>query len=804
MALVSHDRLPGIIIPSDQDIYETSQVTSLMLAAYHGNIERVLSLLKENQQSIMSKNIFGQTAFDYAIDNGQISVIDILLAYNIDLYDIDSNGQNILHRCAQYGSMPKVETCLTIGINTDICNRDGDTALTIAARSGNLNIVKLLVNSGSDVSIRNNDGLNATDCAFCNNHEEVQAFLLASQELAIPHSLGCTMLEECRQGNIESVKSLIDAHGEAIVNFRDQSFQHYSPLHVACNAGHLALAQLLKQNRANINSRNHIFDTILMSSSIRNNMHIVEWLITQGVRMNNRNSFHESALFVAAIKGYFPMVKLLVENGILLNFHTTKNSTALHAAVQEQHFDILAYLLNKGALPDVTGYGGTPLRQAVILKNMVMVECLIKYGACVNQHDHNTNSPLTAAVTANSLYMVRYLIEKGADANITDKNGFSPKDIARSLGYYDIESYLTNITRFKVPLDATFNRNVPTAQDHLFQMCQTGKGTKNQFDSFIRGGADVNGINIDGRTPLIVATKNCSKNCVQWLLEKRVCVFTKDKESVTAIEYAVENEDKDLVALLLNASHESINTKQTKQVLESSTNRSIQFNSHTSTSITTMLLEHCGFSGNYISSLLKKCITFENVVIAEILFGYQLGSDLFDPSVVTISCMSSNLDILQHLVKYISDSKHRHFYFKLAVRLCLANQLHQALSTLTHELSSPEDIFWTSNQNFWCGFESEAFKLTMEFVVDKSLDINAQNISGWTFLMYAASMGMVEVVKFLLLKGADSCMVNKDEEDAIGIALKAGQYETAMLLTDEPLVASGILDAHIRITQKNL
>ena len=804
MTSVSVDRLPGIVIPSEPDTYDTSEVTSLMLAAYHGDIGNVLTLLKENEHCVMSRNVFGQTALHYAIDNGQINVIDVLVAYEADLHELDSHGQNILHRCVQYGSMPKVETCLTVGINIDICDSNGDTALTIAAQRGYLNIVKLLVNGGSDISIRNNAGLNATDCAFCNNQKEVQEFLLNSKSRPIDDTLKEIMIQTCNCGSIETVRSLVDANGEAIVNFREECFSYVSPFHLACRNGHLALAQLLKQNKANIHSRNQTLNTPLISSVFNNQLHIVEWLIATGVRMNDRNIFNGCALHTAVFQGYMPIVKLLVENGIMLNFHKTNCFTAVHIAVQEEHLDILDYLLEKGALPDVKIEGGvTPLLKAVASKNVAMVECLIKYGACVNKYDHDFNTPILVAVTENSLDMVKYLIEKGADVNITQENGYSPRDAACSLGYFDIVSYLTNVKPSNVHLDAIFQKNIPDAQESLFKMCQTGKGTRHQFDQFIRAEANVNGIDSAGRTPLIVATQNCSKQCVQWLLEKSVRVFTRDQESFTAIQYAVENKDIDILGLLLqNVSHNNINKEQTQHVLESAIKHCIKSNSYVSVCITNILLKHCffrGLKGNCTPKLLKECITFESLAIAKLLFNHQLRFDSFEPILVILYCMNSHLGMLQCLVQYISDSRHCLFYVKLAVRFCLANQLKQALCTVTQKLFNGEEIFWSNNQNFWCGSESSAFKNTMELVVDKGLDIDAQNISGCTFLMFAASMGMVEEVKYILQKGGDISMVNKAGKDALDMALDAGQYEIAMLLTDGPSRISGILNAHIDV-----
>ena len=68
-----------------------------------------------------------------------------------------------------------------------------------------------------------------------------------------------------------------------------------------------------------------------------------------------------------------------------------------------------------------------------------------------------------------------YLIEKGAAVNVVDKYGLSTKDVAFSLGYYDIASLLTNLIQSQIHLEERFYTNV---QDQLFKMCQTGKGTK--------------------------------------------------------------------------------------------------------------------------------------------------------------------------------------------------------------------------------------------------------------------------------------------------------------------------------------
>ena len=67
-----------------------------MLAAFHGNSEEVLTLLKEDQHCITHRNICEQTAVHYAIDNGQIRVIDTLLAFEADMPS--NNGSAVVDK----------------------------------------------------------------------------------------------------------------------------------------------------------------------------------------------------------------------------------------------------------------------------------------------------------------------------------------------------------------------------------------------------------------------------------------------------------------------------------------------------------------------------------------------------------------------------------------------------------------------------------------------------------------------------------------------------------------------------------
>jgi ankyrin repeat protein len=59
-------------------------------------------------------------------------------------------------------------------------------------------------------------------------------------------------------------------------------------------------------------------------------------------------------------------------------------------------------------------------------------------------------------------------------------------------------------------------------------------------------------------------------------------------------------------------------------------------------------------------------------------------------------------------------------------------------------------------------------------VLDKQADINMPDPKGYTALMYAANLGLVENVKTLLAKGADAMLKSSDGETALSLAEREG------------------------------
>jgi len=67
-------------------------------------------------------------------------------------------------------------------------------------------------------------------------------------------------------------------------------------------------------------------------------------------------------------------------------------------------------------------------------------------------------------------------------------------------------------------------------------------------------------------------------------------------------------------------------------------------------------------------------------------------------------------------------------------------------------------------------------------LLDRGANVNAATNAGFTALMIAADAGHIENINFLLSKGADPRLKNKEGQDAIAIAMKADQEKAVEAL----------------------
>jgi len=128
-----------------------------------------------------------------------------------------------------------------------------------------------------------------------------------------------------------------------------------TPLHYACQNGNFEIIEFLVSNLANINMKNSystyypIFDAITATND-KNVYDIIKLLLDNGADINSIDSFGNTLLHYAVEKENIALVQLLLTSGCKVN-QTKRHDkdTALHYAYFQKNKQIISMLIDAGA-----------------------------------------------------------------------------------------------------------------------------------------------------------------------------------------------------------------------------------------------------------------------------------------------------------------------------------------------------------------------------------------------------------------------------------------------------------------------
>lgn len=134
-----------------------------------------------------------------------------------------------------------------------------------------------------------------------------------------------------------------------------------TPLHLACEEGHLAVAKVLLEWKADINARDKAGETPLhktmdyMKGSFfralwngRKSVALAEFLLVCGASVDARNAMGDTPLHKAAMLGSNALVAMLLKYGADPNSRNHKGNTPLRTAVQYRQQRVAELLRKHG------------------------------------------------------------------------------------------------------------------------------------------------------------------------------------------------------------------------------------------------------------------------------------------------------------------------------------------------------------------------------------------------------------------------------------------------------------------------
>jgi ankyrin repeat protein len=177
-----------------------------------------------------------------------------------------------------------------------------------------------------------------------------------------------------------------------------------------------------------------------------------------------------------------------------------------------------------------------------------IVQKLLDKGDNTNIVDKNGNTPLHGAVQAGHIDIVDLLLKNGANVNITNTNGYTPLYIAIEKERPDIVELL-----LKNGAKISFESKPYTTPIHYIAIYKYNKIGVELLNVFIENKVNINEQDINGYTPLHIASTNNNYEIANVLIENNDNLDIKTDSGKTALDIATEKNHLGIIDLLKNA-----------------------------------------------------------------------------------------------------------------------------------------------------------------------------------------------------------------------------------------------------------
>ncbi|UZP40540.1 hypothetical protein NXS19_008356 [Fusarium pseudograminearum] len=360
------------------------------------------------------------------------------------------------------------------------------------------------------------------------------------------------------------------------------------------------MVQLLLENGARIDEPNSFNEVPLVSAVYWGCFAATKALLSyRDYREYYVDEPGKNPVDVAVEHGHYKCLKIVLDHGFSSNIYTSGGDTALRCAAYYGRMDICKLLLKYGADPDLTPEGAvtTPLIQAVTRGDLDMVKLLVEYKVTIDKGETSvwSRTPMHVAVDSKKPAIVQYLLEQGADPNVRDSEGVPPIASAVKAGDPDVVNETTLLheaisrpetlrillqhgaditmtnkwshTALDVAIGSNYLTSVriilETSRDKLDLGSESTRralyeavtsGFTHVVGALLEAGADVNTVNVNGESLLMLAVKhNRESNMVCTILEYNPDLAMRDDKQNTALHHINKTTRLETVRRIVNS-----------------------------------------------------------------------------------------------------------------------------------------------------------------------------------------------------------------------------------------------------------
>jgi ankyrin repeat protein len=246
-------------------------------------------------------------------------------------------------------------------------------------------------------------------------------------------------------------------------------------------------------------------------------------------------------------------IRTLLKNPAAARAVEADGTTPLHWAARADDLETARLLIKAGANATVANrYGATPLSLAAVNGSAAMIETLIAAGADPKSTTSNGQDVLMTAARTGNPAAVRLLLDRGADVNARETQlGETALMWAASENHAEVVALLVSrgaeinarSSDVKFPKDRFGLEGVLTILPHgkwTPLMYAARDGGVDAARALAKAGADLNAVDPDGTTALVLAIMNSHYDTANALLEAGADPNVADKAGMAALYAAVD------------------------------------------------------------------------------------------------------------------------------------------------------------------------------------------------------------------------------------------------------------------------
>ena len=325
-----------------------------------------------------------------------------------------------------------------------------------------------------------------------------------------------------------------------------------TPYHIAAGFGHVELCRLLVEYHIDKNPRDREGNTPLYVAAIQGHLEVCKLLMEMCLDQNHLDDGVRIPLHIAALNGHVEVVGLFMANVSDKNIRVSEaiqgslaqktQNTPLHSAITGGNLNVCKLLIEEYKV-DVNASdndGMTPLHLASEMGDLEICKFLCKYVQNINTGDNDGKTPLDLAILEKEWGICKFLLEICVDKNHVDDSVREPLHIAAINGHVEVVAlFMANVSDKN--LRSNISQNTPLLSAIIGGNLNLCKLLIEEYK------VDVNAPDLDGMTPLHLASKMGYLEICKFLCKYVQNKNTKDNDGRTPIDLAILEENYDIV-----------------------------------------------------------------------------------------------------------------------------------------------------------------------------------------------------------------------------------------------------------------